>query len=101
MDGTVMHGLALIYVIRDIPGIKAFKIIQETLDRTRLLLVTGDEFESKLHEVIREGFRNRLGSGVTIEIEHVNGIPAEASGKFRYVMSHVATNSEGPSRHHA
>jgi phenylacetate-CoA ligase len=94
MDGTVMHGLALIYVIRDIPGIKTFKIIQETVDRTRILLVTGDEFESNMHEVIREGFRNRLGSGVAIEIEHVDGIPAEASGKFRYVMSHVDTSSE-------
>jgi len=89
LDGTVMHGLALIYVIRDIPGIKTFKIIQETLDRTRILLVTEDEFDSNMHEVIREGFRNRLGSGVTIEIERVKEIAAEASGKFRYVMSHV------------
>ena len=29
-DGTVMHGLALIYVVRDLPGIESFKIVQET-----------------------------------------------------------------------
>ena len=53
-----------------------------------------------MHEVIREGFRKRLGSGVKIEIEHVNEIPAEASGKFRYVMSHVDTSSEGAIVYH-
>src|SRR5690606_41305972 len=36
-DGTVMHGLALIYILRDMPQIRAFKIIQETLDLTRIL----------------------------------------------------------------
>ncbi|MFZ2293567.1 MAG: AMP-binding protein, partial [Polaromonas sp.] len=29
-DGTVMHGLSLIYILRDMPGVKAFKVIQET-----------------------------------------------------------------------
>ncbi|MEO8346689.1 MAG: phenylacetate--CoA ligase family protein, partial [Betaproteobacteria bacterium] len=29
-DGTVMHGLALVYVIRDLEGVASFKIIQET-----------------------------------------------------------------------
>ena len=40
-DGTVMHGLALIYTLRDITGMKAFKIIQETLELTRVLIVPG------------------------------------------------------------
>lgn len=100
MDGTVMHGLALIYVVRDIPGIKTFKIIQETLSRSRILLVTGDGFEPKLDEVIRKGFRNRLGSRVTIDIEHVNEIPAEASGKFRYVISHVDAGIRSGTKQH-
>ena len=33
-DGTLMHGLALIYVVRDLPGVQQFKIIQ-----TRLLSI--------------------------------------------------------------
>ena len=32
-DGTVMHGLALVYVMRDLPSVKAFKIVQESLER--------------------------------------------------------------------
>ena len=29
-DGTVMHGLALIYILRDLQGVKQFKIVQES-----------------------------------------------------------------------
>ncbi|MCA1804557.1 MAG: AMP-binding protein [Xanthomonadaceae bacterium] len=34
-DGTLMHGLSLIYIVRDIPGVANFKIIQENIDHTR------------------------------------------------------------------
>lgn len=29
-DGTVMHGLALIYILRDLPQVAGFKIMQES-----------------------------------------------------------------------
>ena len=90
-DGTVMHGLALIYVVRDIPWVRQFKIIQESLERTRVLLVTDHGFSEKDIETIRKGIGKRLGSGVHIEVERIAEIPLESSGKFRYVVSHVAT----------
>ncbi len=43
-DGTVMHGLALIYVVRDLPGIARFKIIQWDLGRTTVQLVPGPDY---------------------------------------------------------
>jgi phenylacetate-CoA ligase len=89
-DGTVMHGLALIYVLRDLPGIEAFRIVQESLTRTRIALVPGPGFDPATEEAIRRGVRARLGEGVSVEIERVREIPAEPSGKFRYVQSRVA-----------
>jgi phenylacetate-CoA ligase len=91
-DGTVMHGLALIYVVRDIPGVRQFKIIQETLDRTRVLLATDREFNDGDIETIRRGIGRRLGANVRVEVEHVAEIPREISGKYRYVVSHVDTD---------
>jgi phenylacetate-CoA ligase len=88
-DGTVMHGLALIYVVRDLQGIRSFKIIQESLRRTRLLLVTDDTFDAASIPRIQEQFRTRLGAGVEVPVERVESIPAERSGKFRYVVSEV------------
>ncbi len=88
-DGTVMHGLALIYVIRDLPGIAAFKVIQESLSLTRVLLVAGPGFDPASPVVIRDGLRARLGQGVEIEVQMVDGIAPEKSGKHRYIVSHV------------
>jgi phenylacetate-CoA ligase len=88
-DGTLMHGLALIYVVRDLPGIERFRIVQETTDRTRVLIVPGDGFTASLTELIRSGVRQRLGAGVKVEVETVDQISADKSGKFRYVVSRV------------
>ena len=88
-NGTVMHGLALIYILRDLPQVRAFKIIQESLDLTRVLVVLEHELNSELSEKIVQGFQARLGTGVTIQVEQVAEIPAEKSGKFRYVISKV------------
>jgi phenylacetate-CoA ligase len=86
-DGTVMHGLALVYVVRDLPGIAKFKIVQESVDHTRVLLVANADFDRGNAEQIRSGMAQRLGQDVQIDIEFVDDIPAEASGKYRYVIS--------------
>jgi len=88
-DGTVMHGLALIYIIRDLPGVQKFKIVQQSLLQTRILMVTDSDFRESDLQLIRSGVRQRLGRGVDVTIERVAEIPPERSGKFRYVVSHV------------
>ena len=92
-DGTVMHGLSLIYIVRDLAGVKQFKITQESLELTEILLVTDDRFDSSNLESIERGAKARLGAAVTIDVRLVDQIPAEKSGKFRYVISHVAPPS--------
>jgi phenylacetate-CoA ligase len=97
-DGTVMHGLALIYVLRDLPGIERFKIVQESLQHTRVLLVPGAGYRPETAEAVRAGFRQRLGAAVAVEVEVVGEIPAEQSGKFRYVVSRVVSADSGPAQ---
>jgi phenylacetate-CoA ligase len=89
-DGTVMHGLALIYVLRDQPGIRAFKIVQESLELTRVLVEPAADFRAEQLAAIERGLQARLGAGVRVEVELVPQIAPEKSGKFRYVVSHVA-----------
>lgn len=86
-DGTIMHGLALIYVIRDLPGVENFRIVQESITRTRIELVTNPAFSDEGMALIRDGFRQRLGAKVEIIIDRVQEIPREKSGKYRYVVS--------------
>lgn len=90
MDGTVMHGLSLIYVLRDIPTVRAFKIVQESLALTRVEVEPGETFSERDAQAIRSGLQARLGASVEIAVEPVAQIAPERSGKFRYVISKVA-----------
>ncbi|WP_374243274.1 phenylacetate--CoA ligase family protein [Zoogloea sp.] len=89
-DGTVMHGLSLIYVLRDIPGVASFKIVQETKALTTVFVIPGAAFEPADVGRIESGLKRRLGDAVSIDVRLVDTIPAEASGKFRYVISRIA-----------
>ncbi len=90
-DGTVMHGLALIYILRDLPQVAGFKIMQESLELTRVRVVPGPGFDADTMRHIQRGLAARLGEGVLIEVEQVNEIAPEKSGKYRYVISKVDT----------
>ena len=88
-DGTVMHGLALIYTLRDLPGVQRFRIEQVSLDETRVRLIADASFTAAAEQRIVQDFKARLGNGVRVVVERVDELPSEASGKFRYVVSRV------------
>jgi len=88
-DGTVMHGLALIYILRDLPGIEGFKVTQETRTLTRVELVPDARFDHAVLPAIVAGFRQRLGAEVSVEVDLVPVIAPEKSGKYRYIVSHA------------
>lgn len=89
-DGTVIHGLALIYILRDLPEVKSFKIIQETTQLTRVLIMAEGGNETDTASKVIKGFKQRLGESVEVRIEFVDSIPLEKSGKHRYVVSHAS-----------
>ena len=92
-DGTVMHGLALIYVVRAQSGVRAFKIVQESRALTRVLLVRDAGFDDGVAAAIVAGMKARLGPRVDVRLEYVDAIAPERSGKHRYVVSHVAQDA--------
>lgn len=89
VDGTVMHGLALVYILRNIDGMNAFKITQETLYLTRVQVVLDAPLDNDLRGYITRGIKARLGAQVNVMVSRVSAIAPEASGKFRYVVSKV------------
>lgn len=89
-DGTMMHGLALIYILRDISGITAFKIVQESLNLTTVQVVWQQgELPAAIHQQIISGLKARLGQSVGINVQQCDEIKPEKSGKYRYVISKV------------
>ncbi|WP_035244513.1 phenylacetate--CoA ligase family protein [Desulfonatronovibrio hydrogenovorans] len=92
-DGRWQHALSLIYVVRDIEGVSEFKIVQEEIDLVRVLIRTDSSlYPDNGDRRIRQGFKKRMGGEVKVRIEHVEMIPRDASGKFRYVVSNVGGN---------
>jgi phenylacetate-CoA ligase len=92
-DGTIMHALAVIYVLRAVEGIAAFKFIQHRLDEVEVLIVPGSNWSDMKRMRVMTGLAARLGDEMHITVRLVESIPAEASGKHRYVVSHVASQA--------
>lgn len=89
-DGTVMHGLALIYILRDLPHLASFKVVQHSRQLTEVQVVPESGFDTATaSNKIVDGFKMRLGESVDVQVKVVAAIPAEKSGKFRYVVSHA------------
>ena len=82
-----MHALALIYEVRDHPGVRAFKYVQDKDLSIELQIVPGPEFSDDLERQIAVKLARRLGADTPLAIKRVAQIPAEKSGKYRYVVS--------------
>lgn len=88
--GNTMHALALIYEVRDRPGVLAFKFIQEADFSLELQIVAGPELTSEIEAKIRSGILARMGDGAHLVIRRVSEILPEKSGKYRYVVSRAS-----------
>lgn len=89
-DGTIMHALAVIYVLRAVAGVEQFKCIQLAPDVMQVLIVPGANWGEASREAVVAGLRARLGTELKVDVRLQDEIPPEASGKHRYVVSHVA-----------
>jgi len=88
-DGRVMHALAVIYVLRAVPGIAQFKCVQHALDRMEVQIVPNANWNDAAWNAVVVGLQARLGETLQVELRLLDAIPPEASGKYRYVVSHV------------
>jgi phenylacetate-CoA ligase len=73
----------------DVRTVREYQVIQPTLDRVLLKLVTTPEFTRRDADRLRQRFEAFLGPGVTAEIAEVDDIPLESSGKRLAVKSEV------------
>jgi phenylacetate-CoA ligase len=88
-DGSIMHALAGIYVLRATEGVAEFKLIQHSLRDVEVLVVPSSRWSPASEQAIGAGLRQRLGEAVRVTVRVVENIAPEASGKHRYVVSHV------------
>lgn len=88
-DGRIMHALAVIYVLRAVPGVEQFKVVQPAIDQLEVQVVAGPHWSDAAASAVVAGLRARLGDSLRVDVRLVAAVSPEASGKHRYVVSHV------------
>lgn len=79
-----------INVIEDIPGIVQYRTVQERRDKFVVQVIPGKDFSADSERQINEQIRlGCLGESVNVEIELLDEMPRERTGKLRAVVSKV------------
>ncbi len=91
-NGRIFSPIIWTAIMRGIPGVGQFKAIQERKDLIRILLVKNNHFSKMTIDKIDHDIKEVMGKDVNVEIELVNDIPRDKSGKIRAAVSKV--NSE-------
>ena len=92
-NGSIVHALAAIYILRETIGIDKFKITQQAINEFQVDVVTNQFWNLQSSETIQKKFKLRFGNKCKTHIQLVNTIPSEASGKTRQVISKVQAPS--------
>lgn len=73
-----------------VPGAAQVQIVQESVTLLRIRLVADDAFGDASRAKIAELVRDTFGDSVAHDVELVDAIPQEPSGKYRFCISKVA-----------
>jgi phenylacetate-coenzyme A ligase PaaK-like adenylate-forming protein len=80
--------------IASLTTIRECQIVQESLERTRVLVVPGRHYQSEDGDELARRLRQQLGDGVEVTIETKARIPRTKTGKQRFIVSRVTSNWE-------
>jgi phenylacetate-CoA ligase len=88
--GHVLPGEFFPHMLKDVPGVARFQLVQRALDRLDLSIVRGDAFDEASLAHIRREVARVLGESARLECHFVDDIPLTASGKLRVTISELA-----------
>ena len=89
-DGRVVSGAAMtIYFVATIPGVAQAQLVQKEKNLLLLRLVRGAEFDAGSDGKIKAAVHKFFGPDMRYEVDFVDEIPLEASGKYRFSISEI------------
>jgi phenylacetate-CoA ligase len=89
-SGRVLHALSAIYVLRDSPSVREFRVVQDAPDHLLVENVPSGAFGEAEQAALRAQFVPAFGSDLRVSFEAREEILRTAAGKFRYVESRIA-----------
>ncbi len=89
-DGRILVPENFAQLMRTIPGIEQYKVIQEKKEEIIVQLVKMKGFSAKNLEMVVKEIKRILGNTVQVKVSIVPKIDRDASGKLRAVVSKVS-----------
>lgn len=86
-DGNLVHSLAPIYVLREVPKLAQFRIHQRADRSLEVQLIPREGLSGAELADIRGGLQRILGGDLTVDFHFPEAIAPERSGKYRWVVS--------------
>jgi phenylacetate-CoA ligase len=88
LGGQKVSGIVLAtYAVTSIPGVRQIQFVQDRAERVRARVVRRAEWSADSAMTLVGKVRGFLGDAMTVDIEFVDEIPLEASGKYRFSIS--------------
>ncbi|MEW9625413.1 phenylacetate--CoA ligase family protein [Rhodanobacter geophilus] len=86
-DGHLLPGEFFPHMLKDVPGLRRFQLVQRRLDRLELALVCDERFDDASMAYIRRELAKVVGDSVALDCRIVDDIPLTPSGKLRVTVS--------------
>lgn len=88
-DGRWISPSVLTHPFKPLHQVDKSQVIQDELDHITVKVVPRGEFTAEERQALSSGLLERLGDRMRVDIEVVDDIARESSGKFRWVISKV------------
>jgi phenylacetate-CoA ligase len=89
--GHILPGEFFPHMLKDVPGLARFQLVQRRLDRLDLSIVRGRGFDDASLDYIRREVTKVLGDSAELHCHFVDDIPLTRSGKLRVTVSELAS----------
>jgi len=86
-EGRHVHGSAANYVMREIPQVLQYRLLQREDRSLDVQVVAAEGWGAEQERAVTEGLRRVLGEPVPVRLQLVTTIAPSASGKYRWVES--------------
>lgn len=91
--GRKWHSIIIYYIMKGLEGkhggVKQFKVIQKDFTTLQFLLITDDNFNERSISYIKQQCVQHFGPNMNVELQCVDFIPREKSGKLKDFVSLV------------
>ena len=87
--GHLLPGVFFPHMLKDVPGLERFQLVQKRLDRLELSIVRGPAFDDASLAYIRREVHKVLGDSIELNCQFLDDIPLTPSGKRRVTVSEL------------